>query len=378
MASNRRWTEAEERDALALTEDEFLAAYPDRTLLGLRNALQRMVPGESYTNFRVRQAAERGAMHAARVEAARAPGMPEELPEDPAALERLFAAYQEVVTASSELAGGPTKRLDWRPPGTLPVGIALMSDIHAGAVIDYERFEADLKAIADPANDGLFVVINGDLTENTKPQGKSGSALYGALFGAPGLQLAYIATRLEWVRHKLLAIVEGNHDGFDGRWAGIDRLPDLAKHLGCEYFTETGGSVFAHVGSQTYHLVIRHNHKGSGSVLNKGNSARRLFDEWPWASEHADVIALAHIHEPHLEQTMRRGEVVTYVRSGTYKVRGDEWAENNGWKPSYGVPVVVLFPDERRIVAFHGAQFREAVDYLRMVRERAGAVAASV
>lgn len=370
MASNRRWTEAEQRDALALTEDEFLAEYPDRTLTGLRNALQRLAPGESYTNFRLRQAAERGAIHAARVEAQRAPGMPEELPEDPEALERLFAAYREVVAAGDDLTGRPTKRLEWRPPDEAPVGIAFMSDIHAGATIDYQRFEADLGTIRD--TDGLYCIVNGDLTENTKPQAKSGSALYSAVFGAPGLQLAYMATRLGWIaeppRHKLLAIVEGNHDGFDGRWAGIDRLPDLARHLGAEYFTETGGSVFVHLGGQTYHIVVRHNHAGI-SQLNKGNSARRLYDEWPWASEHADVIALAHTHEPHLEQVQRKGEVVTYVRSGTYKIR-DEWAENNGWRSAYGVPVVVLWPGERRVVAFHGSQFREAVEYLRMARER--------
>lgn len=370
MAANRRWLDKEKDDALRLTEDEFLAAYPDRSVHGLKNAVERLSPGESYTNFRVRQAAERGAAHAARVEDRRAPGMPEELPDDPEALERLFAAYREIVAAGDDLAGRPSKRLDWRPEGDLPVAIAFVSDIHAGATIDYARFERDLAAIRD--TDGLYAVINGDLTENTKPQAKSGTALYGAVFGAPGLQLAYMTTRLGWIatapRHKLLAIVEGNHDGFDGRFAGIDRLPQLAAHLGAEYFTETGGSIFVHLGGQVYHLVVRHNHAGI-SQLNKGNSARRLYDEWPWASEHADVIALAHTHEPHLEQVMRKGEIVTYVRSGTYKVR-DEWAENNGWRSAYGVPVVVLFPGERRIVAFHGSQFGEAVEYLRMVRER--------
>lgn len=370
MASNRKWTDEEVSDLLRLTEDEFAAAYPDRTLTAIRMKAGEVLAGESYTNFRVRQAAERGAANATAVEARRAPGMPEELPEDPEALERLFAAYREIVAAGDDLAGRPSKRLDWRPEDAAPVGIAFVSDIHAGATIDYARFERDLEAIRD--TDGLYAVINGDLTENTKPQAKSGTALYGAVFGAPGLQLAYMTTRLAWIatppRHKLLAIVEGNHDGFDGRFAGIDRLPQLAAHLGAEYFTETGGSIFVHLGGQVYHLVVRHNHAGI-SQLNKGNSARRLYDEWPWASEHADVIALAHTHEPHLEQVMRKGEIVTYVRSGTYKVR-DEWAENNGWRSAYGVPVVVLFPGERRIVAFHGSQFGEAVEYLRMARGR--------
>lgn len=361
------WSREEEQAALTMTEDEFLQAYPNRSYNALRHRLEKVLltDGETYGRFRMRQAAER---HDQAVAAHRTPGLPEELPDDPDALERLFAAYREVVSATEALEGAPSKRFDWRCETRGPVGIAWMSDIHAGAKIDYERFEDDLQTIS--ATDGLFVCVNGDLTDNVKPQAKSGTALYAAVFGAPGLQLAYIGTRLEWIQDRLIVISEGNHDGFDGRWAGIDRLPDLTKHLGCEYFTETGGSIFAHVGSQTYHLVMRHNHRGN-SMINKGNSARRLWDEWPWAFENADVIALAHTHEPHMEQVMRKGEIVTYLRSGTYKV-SDEWAENQGWRSAYGVPVVVLFPDERRIVAFHGAQFKEAVRYLKMVRQEYG------
>ncbi len=358
------WSQQEDADALSLTEDDFLTKYPHRSFNALRHRLENEIldKTETYGQFRIRQAAERFENN---VQNQRAPGMPPELPTDPEALERLFAAYREVVAASDALDSAPTKRLDWKPPGSMPVGIAWMSDIHAGGKILYERFEQDLSTIGD--TDGLFLCVNGDLTDNTKPQGKSGTALYAAVMGAPGLQLAYVATRLEAVRHKLLVIAEGNHDGFDGRWAGIDRLPDLTKHLGCEYFTETGGSIFATVGGHTYHLVMRHNHRGN-SQISKGNSARRLWDEWPWSFENADVVALAHTHEPHLEQVMRKGEIVTYLRSGTYKI-SDEWAENNGWRSAYGVPITVLFPGERKIVAFHGSQFIEGVNYLSMVRK---------
>lgn len=361
------WSAAETEAALSMGEDEFLAAYPHRNYNGLRQRIEAVLgTGETYMQFRLRQAQER---HDAAVAGRRAPGMPEELPDDPEALERLFAAYHEVVAAGEELGGKPSTRLEWRPPGDRPVGIAFVSDIHAGAVVDYRRFEEVVRTIA--GTDGLYGVVNGDLTENTKPQAKSGTALYGALFGMPGLQLAYVTTRLRWARGKWLAVAEGNHDGFDGRFAGIDRLPQLAADLGAEYFTETGGSIFATVGGVTYHVVVRHNHRGN-SQINKGNSARRLWDEWPWAFENADVVALAHTHEPHLEQPIRKGEVVTYLRSGTFKVR-DEWAENNGWRSAFGVPVVVLFPGEKRVMAFHGAHFEEAVRYLRMVRGEAAA-----
>jgi len=367
MGRRVTWSAAETADALALTEDEFLLKHPHRNYNALRQRIETELGGrETYTQFRLRQAQER---HDAAVASRRAPGMPEELPDDPEALERLFGAMIDMHEAATALGGATSKRLDWRPPDTRPVGVAFIGDIHAGAHIDYLRFERDVRTIAE--TDGLYGVLMGDTVENTKPQSKSGTALYAAVMPLPATQLAYAATRLRWARGKWLALLEGNHDAWDGRWAGIDRLPALAEDIGAEYFTETGGSIFVHLGGATYHLVCRHNHRGN-SQLNKGNAARRLYDEWPWAFEHADVCVLGHTHEPHLEQTMRHGEIVTYLRSGTYKVN-DEWAENQGWRSAYGVPVVVLWPGERRIVAFHGAQFEQAIDYLRLVRGEAAA-----
>ena len=361
------WSAEETAAALAMDEDEFLAAHPHRNHNALRQRIEGVLgTGETYTQFRLRQAQER---HEAAVAARRAPGMPEELPEDPEALERLFSAYLNVVEAADEVAGRPTKSLNWSPPGNLPVGVAFVSDIHAGAVIDYPRFEQVMRTIAE--TDGLYTIINGDLMENTKVQSKSGTALYGSLMPAPGLQLAYVTTRLRWARGKILAIAEGNHDAFDGRWAGIDRLPALAQDVGAEYFTEAGGSVFATVGGVTYHIVVKHNFRGI-SQITKGNSARRLWQEWEWAWENADVVALAHTHEPHAEQVMRKGELVTYLRSGTFKIR-DEWAEDNGWRSAFGVPVVILHPGTKKVLPFHGQHFDDAVAALRRLREEEAA-----
>lgn len=366
MAMKRTWTDAEISNLLAMDEDEFLAAYPDRTATAVRLKVGELVQDETYTNFRVRQAMERAQEHERRVSTARAPGMPEELPQDPEALERMFAAMVDLHEASTLVGDKPTKRLEFCPPETRPIGIAFIGDIHCGAHIDYRRFEEDVRVIAD--TDGLYGVLMGDTVENTKPQSKSGTALYAAVMPNPGTQLAYAATRLRWARGKWLALLQGNHDAWDGRWAGIDRLPALANDLGAEYFTEAGGSIFVTLGGARYHIVARHNSRGN-SQINKGNAMRRLWDEWPWAWENADVVVLAHTHEPHLEEPIRKGEPVTYMRTGTYKVN-DLWAEANGWRSGYGVGLVVLSPGERQIMAFHPAKFRQGVEYLKMVRDR--------
>jgi len=207
----------------------------------------------------------------------------------------------------------------------------------------------------------------GDYLDNYKPQAKSGTGTYHSLFASPTEQLAYVTTRLRIAQGKWLCLAQGNHDAWDGKWAGIDRLPALANDLGAPYFSERGGTLMMHVGKTRYVVIVKHDYRGR-SQINKSASQGRLFDNWPeWTN--ADVICLAHLHEPDMHQTMRKGQTVTYLRSGTYKIH-DEWAESAGYKPSYGVPMVVLYPGTRKIVAFSGENFEEAVQFLQQARER--------
>lgn len=289
----------------------------------------------------------------------------DELPQSEEALERLFMILRAERLALHEVY--PTVRTKhwYAPEPALPVGLCGVGDVHAGGDIEYELFERDLELIRD--TDGLFPIFMGDLIDNFKPQAKSGTGLYEALIGRPDLQTAYIATRTRWVKDKIVAMCKGNHEGFDGRWAGIDSMSALARDLGCTYFTEAGGSIFAYVGDHRYHIICKHDWRGRSSI-NKGNAARRIWDEWPWSFESADAVLLAHLHEPHSEQPMRKGQPVAYLRTGTYKLR-DSWAESNGYRPSYGVPMLILYPDERRIIPIHGDNFLQAVRFLIAERE---------
>lgn len=242
-----------------------------------------------------------------------------------------------------------------------PIGIAFLSDVHVGGGgVDLARFRADVGTISRTPN--LYAVFNGDLLENTKPQLKSATALYSAQFANPKEQYGYALSRMALCRDKWLVINQGNHDQFDFRVAGIDRLEMLAHQLGVPYRTEAGATIKLTVGEQPYVIVAKHDHKGK-SQLNKSNSQRRLWDEWPHEWENADVVALAHLHEPLVEHVMRKGREVVYLRSGSYKVV-DAWAESGGYKPAYGVPVVIFWPGERKVLAFPGSLFAEACEYL--------------
>lgn len=249
---------------------------------------------------------------------------------------------------------------------TRPIGVCFFGDLHAGSGgVDYDRFRTDLTTIA--ASDGLYAVFMGDAMENTKTSLKSATALYSAAMPNPTEQEEYVRRRLALVKHKLIALCQGNHDQFDYRVGGVDRLASIAANLETTYFTEAGGSILLTIGSQKYHIIVKHDAQGK-SKMNKSNAGRRLFDEWPWHWENADVICLAHLHEPDCHTTMRHGHPVTYLRSGTYKYLHDGWAEAGGYRPAYGVPMVILSPEKKEVLPFPGHLFDQGVKSLSLLR----------
>lgn len=341
--NNRTWTSEEIEDAHTLSNAEFLAKYQDRTEHGLRFKRKK-------TRDRV-QAQPSGAFLTIQ-----SPPTEEEM-------ELMFTALEEASDRRSDVSlTQESTTVTFREHK--PIGIAFLGDIHAGNDgVDMRQLRKDLETIRDV--EGLYVCGMGDYIDNYKPQAKSGSGLYHSLFPSPQEQLAYITSRLSIAKGKWLCLCEGNHDAWDAKWAGIDRLPGLAQHLETPYFTERGGTVFVQFNDVQYTILVKHDFRGK-SQINKGSAQSRMFADFPqWAN--ADVICLGHLHEPFMSQSLRKGEPVVYFRSGTYKIH-DAWAEAAGYTPSYGVPMVILYPDEKRMVPFPGENFTEAVQYLRHVR----------
>ena len=341
--TQHQWTPDEEHDCLTLEWSEFADLYPD-----LSNNAYR---------FKRKRLERRGrAMQA------------NHLSHKPVAsddeLEELFTALEMADAARANLS--PTEdTISVEFPDNRPIGVAFMSDIHAGASgVDYARFRRDLHTIHD--TDGLYVIINGDLVENAKVMSKAGNALYHAAFANPREQITYIRKRLEIARGSILSILAGNHDSRDGQHAGIDRLPDLCRDLDVPYGTEAGMTHHLIVGGQPYVVVAKHDYAGKSNIT-KSNSARRMWTEWPHAWDAADVIALAHLHEANIAHQYQRGRDVVWLRSGTYKSH-DEYALSKGYKSTYGVPIVVLFPGERKLVSF--LDFDEGVRYFTALRSQ--------
>lgn len=353
------WTAAELHDALYLTEEQFFARWPNRTYNALRQRLEQE-SGISYGQFRTLQAAQ---MEQQVEPVVTGPDVND--PPSESDLEAYFSAMEATADLWSDIRPGQ-KTTTIRIDDNRPVGVCVVSDVHAGARgVRYDLFRRDLDLIA--STPGLYVIFNGDLIEAVMPQAKNGTALFSGLFNSPDEQAAYILLRLsrEDLRGKILAIAEGNHDHAITRWAGVEKLSGIARTLAVPYFSEAGGKIAVEVGNQRYVIYARHQHPGV-SQISPSNSSRRAWQEFP-DFENADVVVLSHLHFPDTHVTPRKGRDVVWFRSGTYKT-SDSWAESRGYTPAYGVPMVVFSPHDRQMVPFHGTLFPEAVEYLRRVR----------
>lgn len=326
------------------------------------SAFHRRFPQRSYGAFRIRRAAL--------IEGRKLEPVPVGAPVVgikalPTVEERLarWQALEEAAAAKAVLSPSqdvvPFVLADERP-----VGIAFIGDTHIGAQIPYDRLVADLCRIRDTP--GLYAVHMGDVLDNYKPSGKAASGMYGMAIPDPEEQLEYAADRLAICRGKWLAILQGNHDAWDYKVAGVNRLPDLARHLDAAYVSEKGCTLDVELNGHRSVVGCKHTFAGT-SRITKTNAQRRMYDEWPWFDDGVtlDVVVLAHTHEPEVAHTVRHGRDVWYVRTGTYKVK-DSYGESLGYRSAYGVPVLLLWPDgSRRMVV---KDFDLAVELLALLR----------
>ena len=286
--------------------------------------------------------------------------------EDPSEeqIARIFEYAQRISDIGENLA--PSARITRHAfPENLPIAVCFTGDWHiGGGGVDVRRLQRDMDVIG--ATDGLYAVGMGDYVDGVSVHSKAVTALYDpSAVGARGLQNSMALIVARKAMGKWLAIIDGNHDAWSEKHAAIGSTRDFAKALGAQYFHQGGGSIHVTVGKQTYNLAVRHNAPGA-SRLNTSNAQRRMFDEWPdWVN--ADVITLAHFHFCDMHQPPRKGGTCAYLRSGTYKLR-DPYAANGGFTPEAGVPVVILYPETRRVIPFRGDQFDAALRFLASER----------
>lgn len=263
-------------------------------------------------------------------------------------------------------AFSPTKdRVTFQPPDpNLPVGIVFTGDWHVGAGgTELDRLRRDLKRIGE--TDGLWAIGMGDMIEGVGAANKAAPALYHGIVNKSDLQVKLAARLAGLAAGKWLALLGGNHDAMSYRATGIERARHIAHAVNVPFFSEAGGTVFLKLADAEYVIGVRHNGKGN-SQLNTTNAQRRTFDQWPeW--QNTDVICLAHLHFNDLQIAPRKGGQCIYLRSGTAKTH-DDYSRDQGYTPEYGMPVVVFYPNEKRMIPFRGDQMDAALRFLESER----------
>ena len=279
----------------------------------------------------------------------------EPTPED---IDRLYAAlvnYDQALGATDTKQTKATIRID----DSKPIGIAFWGDWHLIARgMDFQQFDKDKQAISD--TDGLFFVGMGDYKDNYKPgMGRASGGMLEQI-ASPGVQDLLVKKVIEDTAHKCISLIRGCHDDWDKHSADKDFISTLCEIADCVNLWH-GGGLNLKLGEQTYKIRARHKYKNE-SGLNTTNAQRNMLNDFG----PCDVIAVGHKHFPDIQTLDRMGQKVTYIRSGTYKVYDEYGQKLAGYQGKWGVPVVVLYPNERRITPFENLY--DAIDFLNAIR----------
>lgn len=237
-----------------------------------------------------------------------------------------------------------------------PIGIAFWGDWHEGAVgIDYDGLDEDTEIIAN--TDGLYWGGMGDYKDNYTTYTHAG-AQYEQIV-QPGIQDKIVERRMQKVAHNNLWLIRGCHDDWDKKTSDKDFIESLCQTTGGVNLWH-GGDVFIELGNQRYHIKARHKYPFE-SGLNVENSMRRIFDQ----QGEYDIAMSAHRHNPFFMVRTLGGSERILGRSGSYK-KWDEYSQKlAGYKGVRNVPVVILWPNEKRM---HVSYLHNAIIMLDALR----------
>jgi hypothetical protein len=165
--------------------------------------------------------------------------------------------------------------------------------------------------------------------------------------------------------YNCLALVRGCHDDWDKRNGDKDFVESM-----CQAMTEEtdkgpinlwhGGDLHIKLNGIDYHFKLRHKYKFESS-LNLENSMRRIMEiQGP-----CDVACSAHLHNPYYMDRHLMGEYRIMARSGSYKVWDEFGQKLAGYKGKAGIPVIILFPDKKKMIPL---MLDEAIDVLEALR----------
>lgn len=225
-----------------------------------------------------------------------------------------------------------------------PIGIVFWGDWHIGSKgTDHLQWKKDVELISQL--EGFYYIGMGDYGNfaiNDKNQGEHFDEIL-----KPEQQILMTNWAFEKTKKQALGLIRGCHPDRIYTNTGTDIVDEYCSIADCANLWH-GAEINLIVGETDYRLRVRHKAPGE-SPINTTSAQRKQLE----THGEADIVALAHLHYPDVEQRpiMGRSDVVL-LRSGTYKVQDEFGQKLNGYKGTYGVPMVVLYPKEKIMVPF--------------------------
>lgn len=269
-------------------------------------------------------------------------------------LDEFFAAFQDVQDFRKQFNIDQLQaKVDIK--ANQPIALSLISDTHIGSpYVDYEAMYNDMALInSHPRH---YVGLGGDPIDNFMPFFKDASASTNQLHPAK-LQLLAQEKIYEYLKDSIVAVIGGNHNDMAKRKTGIDTEYFILRGHKFPYLP-SGGLVTLKVGDIEYKILWKHHYRYNSS-LNQFNTHHRMLEK---LEPTADIVVTEHEHNPGIE-SIEVGQfdskrTVVNIRTGTYKI-DDPYSVNKYKSGCIGPQTVILFPNDRKILALHG---RDAVN----------------
>ena len=173
----------------------------------------------------------------------------------------------------------------------------ILSDVHIG---DKHHDTKQLKKFMDEvqAADNRYLILNGDIVNMATKNAVSD--IYGETMN-PNETINYVADLLEPVKHKILAITEGNHEARAYKESGIAVFDRISRELGIPHvYAPDAALLFISFGSRyksprkmIYSLYVKHGSGGGGKTGGKINKAVSMSETIA-----ADCFIMSHVHQP--------------------------------------------------------------------------------
>lgn len=244
----------------------------------------------------------------------------------------------------------------------VPFGVLLSSDEHL------ESSGCELSTLKDMAStvantDGLYAGLHGDIRDNFIL-----SKMMVATFGrkmSPQQALRLADYYFSLFGGKILWVVAGNHDNWEGRVSGMDSLADLVERHAVLY-DNSQFSIRLRCSGVTYTLFVRHKWK-MNSTYNETHSTKQTL-RMGLAPPETDVVVMGDTHQPAIEYWVWAGRRRLAIRTGSAK-REDEYAHELGFpEGGFLAPVLIFWPNQRKVLAF--PDYREGAEYLTYLRRK--------